>query len=143
VNFDNTIINQLEEKGFVVSKVRGVSMWPLLNQKNTTVYIEKATTFKKYDCILFMRANKDLILHRIFKVHKDYYMVCGDNQAYLEKVYPLQIKGKMLLYYKNGQTKHLKGLSYRLYLGVMIISRPLRICRELLKKVVKKIIRKT
>jgi len=141
VNFDNTIINQLEEKGFVVSKVRGVSMWPLLNQKNTTVYIEKATTFKKYDCILFMRANKDLILHRILKVHKDYYMVCGDNQAYLEKVYPLQIKGKLLEYYKHGKTKQLKGLFYQIYLRFMLFTRPLRICREFLKKVVKKVIR--
>ena len=143
MNFDNTIIKQLDERGFVVSKVRGVSMWPLLNQKNTTVYIEKSSSYKKHDCILFMRANKDMILHRILKVREDYYLVCGDNQAFLEKVYPAQIKGKMLEYYKNGKTKHLKGFSYRIYLVGMIITRPLRICREILKKIIKKVIRKT
>lgn len=141
MNFDNTVINQLEVKGFVVSKVRGVSMWPLLNQKNTTVFIEKATTFKKYDCILFMRANKDLILHRILKVHKYYYMVCGDNQAFLEKVYPKQIKGVLQEYYKNGKTKQLKGIMYHLYLIGMIMTRPLRMFRAFAIKVVKKVFR--
>jgi len=143
VNFDNTIVKQLDDKGFVVSKVRGVSMWPLLNQKNTTVYIEKSKDYKKYDCILFIRQNKDMILHRILKVQKDYFLVCGDNQAYVEKVYLSQIKGKLTEYYKNGKTKHLKGFLYQLYLRCMLITRPLRILRDLAKKMVKKVLKKT
>jgi len=139
VNFDNTIVKQLDDKGFVVSKVRGVSMWPLLNQKNTTVYIEKSNLYNKYDAILFMRQNKDMILHRILKVEKDYFLVCGDNQAYLEKVYPTQIKGKLKEYYKNGKTKQLRGFLYQVYLRCMLMTRPLRWLRDITKKMVKKV----
>jgi hypothetical protein len=142
VNFDNTIIKQLDDKGFVVSKVRGVSMWPLLNQKNTSVYIEKSNDYKKYDCILFMRQNSDIILHRILKVEKDYLLVCGDNQAYIEKVNSSQIKGKLIEYYKNGKTRQLTGFFYHLYLRSMLMTRPFRFLRDIAKKVVKKVFKK-
>src|SRR5690554_3163921 len=128
--YDNTILNQLNEKGFVVSKVKGVSMWPLLNQKNTSVYIINDETYKKNDCILYVRSDNSLILHRILKVKEDFYLVSGDNQSKLEKVFPNQVKGKLIEYYKHGKTKRLNGAKYRLYVFFMRLTRPVRYLRD-------------
>jgi hypothetical protein len=138
----NTILNQLNEKGFVVSKIRGVSMWPFFNQKNTQVYIKSALNYNKNDCILFLRGDGSLIMHRILYLKKDFFLVCGDNQSQLEKVYCSQIKGKMTEYYINGHTRRPIGIKYHVYVRWIRITRPIRIIRDLLKRIIKKIINK-
>lgn len=138
---DNSILKQLHDKGFIVSKIKGVSMWPLLNQKNTQIYVAKADQYVKNDCILFLRKNGELIIHRILSVKKDYYRVCGDNQAIVEKVYKEQVHGKLIEYYKHGKTKQLKGIKYYVYVLFMRILRPVRYLRDVCKHVIKKIFR--
>lgn len=139
---DNSILEQLHTKDFVVSKVKGVSMWPLLNQKNTQVYIKKINRpLKKYDVVLFSRG-KDLILHRILNVKKAYYLISGDNQFRKEKVNLNQIEGIMTEYYKNGHTKDLSGFKYKLYLIGMLTTRPLRFIRDGIKSVLRMILRR-
>ncbi|MFA7417789.1 MAG: S24/S26 family peptidase [Acholeplasma sp.] len=139
---DNTILKHLNEKGFVVSKVKGVSMWPLLNQKNTSIYVKADNQYTKNDCILFLRSDGALILHRILKVKPNYYLVSGDNQCLLETVYINQIQGKLTEYYKNGQTKQLKGFRYHLYVFFIRTTRPIRCFRDFSKRIIKKIIRR-
>lgn len=114
----NTILNQLNEKGFVVSKIRGVSMWPFFNQKNTQVYIKRTPNYKKNDCILFLRSNGQLILHRILKVKDAYFLVSGDNESVVEKVYLEQINDVFLNIINTVRQKHLQVLDtmYTLYL---------------------------
>lgn len=136
----NTILNQLNEKGFVVSKIRGISMWPFFNQKNTQVYIKRTPIYKKNDCILFLRSNGQLILHRILKVKDAYFLVSGDNESVVEKVYLEQIKGCVFEYYKHGKTKTLTGFRYHVYLIFMKLCRPLRVLRDFIKKFIKKLI---
>lgn len=138
---DNSILQQLHEKGFIVSKIKGVSMWPFLNQKNTQIYVAKADRYVKNDCILFLRKNGELIIHRILSVKNDYYRVCGDNQSVVEKVYKDQVHGKLIEYYKRGKTKHLKGIKYHVYVFFMRILRPVRYVRDVSKSIIKKIFR--
>ena len=67
-------------KSFKISP-NGGSMLPLIRQGIDNVYIKKPTEpLKKYDIIFFKRKNGSFILHRIIKVKKDGYVLCGDNQ---------------------------------------------------------------
>lgn len=67
-------------KSFKISP-NGGSMLPLIRQGIDNVYIKKPTEpLKKYDIIFFKRKNGSFILHRIIKVKKNGYVLCGDNQ---------------------------------------------------------------
>ena len=103
---------------------------------------KKKSIMLKNDCILFLRDNGELIMHRILKVHHDVFLVSGDNQCILERVTPNQIQGKMIEYYKHGKTKKLQGFMYRLYVCIIHLTRPLRCLRDLTKRIIKSIIRR-
>lgn len=110
-------------------------MKPFLNSKTDLVVIEKSDTFKKYDCILYERRDGTFILHRIYKVMDNYYLVTGDNQVSLERVFKRQILGKLTFYYRNEIKKELKGFKYFIYLKTYKIRRFLRrVYRKLFSK---------
>ena len=60
---------------------RGISMLPMLRQGIDTVVLKKAPDkLKKYDLPLYLRENGQFVLHRVVKVEKASYVMCGDNQ---------------------------------------------------------------
>lgn len=63
----------------------GISMMPLIRQRRDLLIIEKPSgRLKKYDVALYKRDSGQYVLHRILKVRKDDYMICGDNQWHRE-----------------------------------------------------------
>ena len=80
-DIENIITETLESgKSFKISP-NGGSMLPLIRQGIDSVYIKKPTEpLKKYDIIFFKRTDGAFVLHRIIKVKKDSYVLCGDNQ---------------------------------------------------------------
>ena len=67
-------------KSFKISP-NGGSMLPLIRQGVDSVYIKKPTEpLKKYDIVFFKRKNGAFVLHRIVKIERDGYALCGDNQ---------------------------------------------------------------
>ena len=63
-----TVIN---EKGFLVSTIVGISMYPLLRQRKDSVHIVKINkTLKKNDVILYKRDTGQYVLHRLIKIKK-------------------------------------------------------------------------
>lgn len=96
--------------------VNGVSMLPFIN-KNHYVVLDKPNDLKKNDIILYKRENGKYVLHRIYKVKKDYYQLLGDNQIYREyPIYQNQVIGKVIEVVKGNKTNNLKGFKYKLYL---------------------------
>ena len=92
--------------GNVRLTVTGQSMMPTLIEQRDSVILVKPDKLKKSDIILYQRTNGEYVLHRIVKVTKEGYGLCGDNQMKVEfPVLPEQIiavvsaivrKGKMI-----------------------------------------------
>lgn len=83
---------------------QGDSMWPFLKNKKQTVIVDKSIKqIKQYDVILYQRDNGDNVLHRVIKVTDDFITCSGDSQFVLEKVYPCQVIGVMVGYYKKDK----------------------------------------
>ncbi len=136
-----TIIN---EKGFLVSTIVGVSMYPLLRQRKDSVHIVKIIEpLKKNDVILYQRNNGIYVLHRLISIKNDKYIFCGDNQW--QKEYGItdeHIIGKMIGYYKKEKYFSVNTFKFKIYTFCILITRPLRRLRDFAKKIIKRIIGK-
>ena len=76
-----TFEDELERTGKIIYTNVGDSMMPLLREKRDLVIIRKAQKpLKKYDVPLYKRDSGQYVLHRILKVRKQDYVICGDNR---------------------------------------------------------------
>ena len=112
-----TIENAIKENGFYLSTIVGDSMMPLLrNRRDTVKIIPVRGRLKKYDVPLYKRGSGQYVLHRIIKVHKDDYVICGDNRW--QKEYGItdhHIIGVLTGVIRNGKTISVNNKNYRLY----------------------------
>ena len=96
----------------------GTSMLPLLRQKRDLMIIDKKNDerCKKYDAVLYKRANGQYVLHRILKVRKNDYVICGDNCYRKEYgVTDNQILGVLTAVVRDGKTVYTSNRKYLLY----------------------------
>ncbi len=107
--------------------VTGNSMFPLLSHLRDSVTIEGCEDYKKYDIILYVRKNGDLILHRIVKRKKDVFFLCGDNQTVIEyPIYKEQIIGKVVSMKRKEKNFTTKNVFYGLYSFLWCINMKIR-----------------
>lgn len=133
----------IEEKGFYIATPVGTSMLPLLISREDTVKLVKPEVVKKYDVILYQRKNGDFVLHRVVKVKKDSYVLCGDNQFIKEYgITKDMIIGKMEGFYKKEEYIEATSKKYMKYSKRRVASIPFRKLKADIKKLIKKIIRK-
>jgi hypothetical protein len=77
----------LAEQGYLLRPIEGNSMMPLLDEKTDLVKLVPAPTrLERYDLPLYRRPNGALVLHRVIKVRRRYYVICGDNRVRYERV---------------------------------------------------------
>ena len=96
--------------------VKGTSMLPFINDKHYVV-LTKPKNIKKHDIVFYIRESGQYVLHRIYDVKKDYYVLMGDNQTFKEEpIYEHQIIAKVEAVIKGNKVHNLRGLKYRLYL---------------------------
>ena len=77
-------------------------MDPVLHHRKSTVVIERAERpLKKYDVALFRRPAGEYVLHRVVKVKRKEYLICGDNRIYREPVPKEWILGVMTGFYPD------------------------------------------
>ena len=105
----------IKKNGYYCATVHGTSMLPLLKNHRDSVYVVTPDKLKKYDVVLFERANDQLVLHRIMKVQEDVFYISGDNDITLEKVSREQIIGKMTEFSVKDKEYTTQALWYRLY----------------------------
>lgn len=108
----------LQNKGYVVYGIKGVSMNPLLVSGRDKVLIKKVNKpLKKGDIALYKRNNGKYILHRIIKAKNGDLVLCGDNQFILEKgIKESQILGVCSGYFKKDKYIDFdKSFKYKLY----------------------------
>ena len=77
----------LREQGELLRPIEGNSMMPLLDEKTDIVRLVAAPSrLARYDLPLYRRPTGELVLHRIIKVRRNYYVICGDNRSRYERV---------------------------------------------------------
>lgn len=112
----------LESRGDLVQTVVGDSMEPLLHSRTSLVRIQRTQhPLKSMDISLYQRPDGKLVLHRILRVKKDCYIICGDNRWKKERVPFSWILGVVIEFY-NGKwisvedpeyIRYIKTLSFR------------------------------
>ena len=133
-------LKELEKNGEYLSVPTGNSMKPLLKSKENVVEIVKAEhPLKKYDITLHVREDGTNVLHRVMKVRKDSYVICGDNCITAEIVPFKRVEGVAVSFYRKGKWISVKNPVYRLYVHVWCGLFPLRKyflkCRNIIKRI--------
>ena len=150
VNLNNLSENKttykeiIEKQGFYIATPVGSSMLPLIRERIDTVRLEKPKgRCNKYDVIMYQRKNGIYVLHRIIKVKNDSYVLCGDNQSFLEhNVTDDMIIGVMTGFYREDTYVSIDNPQYIKYYKKRVSTRKYRYIRDMLKKIIRKIIKK-
>lgn len=108
---------QLALHGRLVYTNVGNSMEPLIRQGRDLLIIEPARgRLRKYDIPLYRRDSGQYVLHRILKVRKEDYVICGDNRCRREYgITDRHIIGVLTGIVRNGREISLSHWRYRLY----------------------------
>lgn len=113
------IEEELLRNGYGFFQTVGDSMEPLLHNRKSTVVIQrKKERLKLNDVALYRRPTGEYVLHRVIKVLKDTYLICGDNRVWKENVPEEWVIGVMTGFYEDERDDYIScnSKSYRKYL---------------------------
>ena len=105
----------LNTKGELIYTNVGDSMFPLIQPRDLLI-IKKwdGAPLKKYDIPLYKRDSGQYVLHRVIKVRKHDYVLCGDNRHWKETgITDRHILGVLTAIVRNGETISLDTPHYR------------------------------
>lgn len=140
----DTIEQALEKEEHIFLQTSGISMEPLLHNRKSTVMIEKAPQqLKKYDVVLFRRMTGEYVLHRVVKVRKNDYLICGDNTLGREPVTRERILGVMRGFYPDESEQFIgcEDQNYRKYVERLEIKYGIRWLQALPGRIYRKLMR--
>ena len=123
----------------VMFSPRGMSMLPMLKEGRDTVTISAPDSkLKKYDIILYRRANGKYVLHRIVGVGETYTCI-GDNQFVLEKgIEHEQVIAVCTSFTRGGKEHSVNAPFWRAYAVFWHYSRfPRRVLRAVKRRIVR------
>ena len=95
----------------------GTSMLPLIRQGQDLLVIEPpGGRLKKYDIALYRRDSGQYVLHRVLKVRKNDYIICGDNRWHRETgITDRHILGVLVGRIRGGKELSMTDWRCRLY----------------------------
>jgi len=119
---------EIETHGTLIYTNVGDSMMPLIKQGRDVMIIKKACgRLKKYDVPLYQRDSGQYVLHRILKVRKDDYVICGDNRSFKEYgITDRHIIGVLTGVIRNKKEISVTDKKYRLYVHLWCDLFPVR-----------------
>lgn len=128
-------LEMLEKNGFYLSVPKGISMKPMIPNKEGIVEIHKLTKpAKRYDLVMYVRGEEQGVIHRVVHAYPDHYIIIGDNCWRLEYVKKEQVKGIVTRFYRKGKWYDVDNKLYKLYVHIWIdllfIKRPLFFVRD-------------
>lgn len=135
----------LKRDGRLIYTNRGDSMLPLIREGKDLVEIEAVQgRLKKYDVPLYKRDSGQYVLHRIVKVRKQDYVLCGDNRRRRESgIEDRHIIGVLTAVIREGKRVSVQNPRYRFQVRLWYLLYPLRaglmIGRSLWKRIGKKL----
>ena len=130
------IEEQLSQDGFYVSTTVGVSMRPMLRDRQDRVIIKPVGTdrLSRWDLPLYRRPDGKYVLHRIIAVKDGVYIIRGDNTYEKEEVPHEWILGVMTEFYRGTRHVSATNRGYRLYAALWQRLYPLRYPIHLLRR---------
>lgn len=113
----STFEEELERNGILIYTNRGDSMMPLLRENRDLIHIRRVNgRCRKYDVPLYKRDSGQYVLHRILKVRKNDYVICGDNRWKREYgITDRHILGVLEGVTRNGVYIPVTDKKYRIY----------------------------
>lgn len=113
----STFEEEIARHGKLIYRNIGNSMNPLIRQGRDLLVIEKALgRLKKYDVPLYKRDSGQYVLHRVLKVRRDDYVLCGDNQWHRESsITDRHIIGVLTCVIRDGKEVPVTSPRYRIY----------------------------
>lgn len=128
-------------------RTKGRSMMPLLREGVDLIVVDRkgSDRLSLMDVPLYKRSDGKYILHRVMWVRKNDYVICGDNQHYLERgITDDDILGVMTAVIRGGKRIECSSLRMRAYSFLQWICYPARavvfyLWRSLLPKIKHKI----
>lgn len=119
---------EIEKHGTLIHTNVGDSMMPLIKQGRDVLIIKKVNgRLKKYDVPLYQRDSGQYVLHRILKVRKDDYVICGDNRSFKEYgITDRHIIGVLSGVIRKGKEVSVTDKKYKLYVHLWCDFFPIR-----------------
>ena len=128
----------ITEGGEFVLYPRGTSMQPFLRENETAAVLVAPDSIKKHDTVLYRRENGVYVLHRIVKIRRDGYTMCGDNQYVLEHgIQKSQIVARVSAIITGDMRDELSGKKYRRYLRRLPLRRLYKRLRAYARVIIK------
>ena len=136
----NGLENSLKEKGIYVTLTKGNSMNPMLVEgRDRVVIVPPVFPLKKYDVPVY-RKEGHYTMHRIVKVTKYGYIICGDNRTNLEKnVREEDIVGVLEGFYQGDRYINRTDSEFIRYGIDAVKSLPIRRAKHLAGAIVRRI----
>ena len=124
----STFEEQLSKNGKLIYTNKGDSMMPLIKQDRDLLIIKPVHgRLKKYDVPLYKRDSGQYVLHRILKVRKHDYVICGDNRWVKEYgIRDRHIIGVLTAVVRNGKEISVNNWRYKVYVHLWCDLFPIR-----------------
>ena len=124
----STFEQEIQKSGKLIYTNVGNSMMPFIRQGRDILIISKVNgRLKRYDVPLYKRDSGQYVLHRILKVRKDDYIICGDNRYVKEYgITDKNIIGVLTAVIRNGKEIPVTDYKYRIYVHLWCDFCPIR-----------------
>lgn len=138
---NSTFEEVLAKNGKLTYTNVGDSMMPLIRQDKDLLIIEPVHgRLKKYDVPLYRRDSGQYVLHRILKVRREDYVICGDNRWRKEYgITDRHIIGILTGIVRDGKTISVTDKKYLLYVHIWCDFFPIRAILIRIRNKLKKI----
>lgn len=136
-------LDELEKNGKYFISPKGISMKPMIYNKQGVVEIHKLERpAKRYDLVMYVRPNLQGVIHRVIRAYDDHYIIVGDNCWQKEYVKTEQVKGIVVRFYRKGKWYDVDNKWYKLYVHIWVdflfIKRPIFYIRDKIKYFIRK-----
>ena len=131
-------LRELEKNGGYFSVPSGVSMWPMIRNKQGIVEIRALhAPARRYDLVLYIRGEEQGVIHRVLHVREKDYVIAGDNCWQREIVPKERVVVIAVRFYRDGKWYEVTDWRYRIYVhlwtDLFFLRRPLFYLRDRLK----------
>lgn len=126
---NSTFEDEIKRTGRIIYTNVGDSMMPLIKQGRDVLVISAVNGgLKRYDIPLYKRDSGQYVLHRILKVRKNDYVICGDNRCNKEYgITDRHIIGVLSGIIRDGREIPVTNIKCRIYAHLWCDLFPVRV----------------
>ena len=126
---NSTFEDEIKRTGRIIYTNVGDSMMPLIKQGRDVLVISTVNgRLKRYEIPLYKRDSGQYVLHRIPKVRKNDYVICGDNRCNKEYgITDRHIIGVLSGIIRDGREIHMTDIKCRIYAHLWCDLFPVRV----------------